>query len=92
MAENPTQNPQTLVEARMILLENSNELANLREKISSLTAQNEEKGQEIETLRTLNQQLFLRVSQGEPEPEKEPEKVQSLEDFAMNYFKGVNNR
>lgn len=78
----------TLEEARELLLQNSETIRELTEQVNTLTANNGEKDATIEELRTLNQKLFLRVSQGE-EPEEEPEEEhQSLEDFAKT-LKGV---
>ena len=89
MANNPTQNPATLEEAREMLLQNKTELDNLKEQVSNLTAQISEKDENIESLRTLNQKFYLQLSQGQAsDPEPEDEEPQSLEDFARN-LKGV---
>lgn len=83
-------NPATLEEAREMLLQQSEQLNQLQQQVATLTGESGEKDTTIEQLRTLNQQLFLRVSQGtESEPESDPEPAESLEDFARNHLKGV---
>lgn len=84
----PKRNPETLEDARALLLENDTEIATLREQVETLTGQSAEKDKTIEDLRTLNQRYYLQLAQGtepEPEPEKEPE---TLEQWAGK-LKGV---
>ena len=83
-------NPETLEQAREMLLEDDNLIQELTQTRDTLTGQMAERDAQIEELRTLNQKLFLRVSQGtEPEEKDEPE--ESLEDFASQ-LKGVIRR
>ena len=84
-------NPETLEEARELLLQDSNRIKELEDQTAALTGQISEKDSQIEELRTLNQKLFLRVSQGEEPPEEPEEPEESLEDFARN-LKGVIKR
>ena len=86
MAQNQ---PQTLEEAREMLLQAREREQQLQHTIDTLTAENAEKVTEISKLQTLNQQLFLRIPQGEEEeeePEKEP--VETPEEFAKR-MKGM---
>lgn len=80
--------PKTLEEAREMLLQNSETMKQLNQQIETLTAEKAENASTIEQLRTLNQQLFLRASQGTTEPEPEPEKPEGLNEYAKR-MKGV---
>lgn len=80
--------PETLEQAREMLLRYKETLAQRDQQIETLTAEKAENASKIEELRTLNQQLFLRASQGTSEPEPEPEQVESLSDYAKR-MKGV---
>lgn len=88
----PNPNPATLEEARELLLQQSEQLTQLQQQVETLTGESGEKDATIEQLRTLNQQLFLRASQGTApatDPESDPEPAESLEDFARTKLKGV---
>ena len=85
MAQNQ---PQTLEEAREMLLQASEREQQLQHTIDTLTAENAEKVTEISKLQTLNQQLFLRIPQGEEEEEPELEPVETPEEFAKR-MKGM---
>lgn len=91
MPENHERNPQTLEEARQMLLEDSTALNTMREQLTTLQNENSEKDRTIEDLRTINQRYYLQLAQGQaptdPDP-KEDEPPQSLEDFART-IKGV---
>lgn len=93
MGKTKNRNPETLEDARALLLEDNEELEQLREQISTLEAQITEKDESIENLRTLNQSYYLRLSQGRAEDEndegEDDEEPQSLEDFARTKLKGV---
>lgn len=90
MGKTNTRNPETIEEARQMLLEDNTELESLRGELETLRGQMAEKDSTIENLRTLNQSLYLRATQGEePEEEEEEEEPESLEDFAKNHLKGV---
>ena len=82
MEKKPVPNPETLENAREVLLEYTNELNGAIETAESLRGEIAEKDKTIEELRTLNQKFFLRLSQGEKEQEPEDEPRESLEDFA----------
>lgn len=85
-------NPETLEQAREMLLEDDNLIQELTQARDTLTGQISERDAQIEELRTLNQKLFLRVPQGSEEPDDEKdEPEESLEDFARN-LKGVIKR
>ena len=87
----PNPNPTTLEEARELLLQQSEQLTQLQRQVETLTGESGEKDATIEQLRTLNQQLFLRASQGTApeEPESDPEPAESIVDYARNHLKGV---
>lgn len=85
-------NPATLEEARQMLLQNTDELNQMDEKIENFNSQITEKVKEIDSLRTLNQQLYLRLPQAttpNPSKDEKPEDTESLEDFARNKLKGM---
>ena len=82
MEKKPVPNPETLENAREVLLEYTNELNGAIETAETLRGEIAEKDKTIEELRTLNQKFFLRLSQGEKEPEQEPENRESMEEFA----------
>lgn len=83
-------NPSTLEEAREMLLQHTNELNQLDETIENLNSQAAENVETIEELRTLNQKLYLRVSQGTIEEEdKKEEPSETLEEFATKNLKGM---
>lgn len=85
----PVQNPETLEQAREMLLQNSAQIQKMQGELDTLKEESQKKEEQLEDLRTLNQKLFLQVSQGSvQEPEPEPESQESLEDFAKN-LKGV---
>lgn len=73
----PKRNPETLEDARALLLENDSEIESLRSELETLKGQNTEKDKTIEDLRNLNQRYYLQLAQGtetetetdEPEPE-----------------------
>lgn len=69
----PKRNPETLEDARALLLENDTEIADLRAQVETLTGQNAEKDTTIEDLRNLNQRYYLQLAQGQADPEPEPE-------------------
>lgn len=84
----PKRNPETLEDARALLLENDSEIETLRSQVETLTGQIAEKDTTIEDLRTLNQRYYLQLAQGtEPEPENEPE-PEPIEKWAEK-MKGV---
>lgn len=86
----PKRNPETLEDARALLLENDTEIETLRQQVETLTGQSAEKDKTIEDLRTLNQRYYLQLAQGtEPEPKEEPE-PEPLEKWAEK-LKGVIN-
>lgn len=83
-------NPETIEQAREMLLQNKNEIETLRGQVTTLQGQITEKDATIEDLRNLNQRYYLQLAQGTEEPEEirqEPEPM-SLEDFAKT-IKGV---
>lgn len=84
-------NPSTLEEAREMLLQHTNELNQLDETIENLNTQAAENVNTIEELRTLNQKLFLRVSQDQPDDgnPSHDEPQESLEEFATKNLKGM---
>lgn len=82
-------NPTTLEEAREMLLQHTNELNQLDERIENLNSQNAENDKTINDLRTLNQKLYLRVSQGTTEEEKKEEPTETMEEFATKNLKGM---
>ena len=83
-------NPATLEEARNLLLQYTDELNQFDQQVENLNTQNAENAQTIEQLRTLNQQLYLRLPQAQQEePKDEPEEKETLEDFARNNLKGL---
>lgn len=83
-------NPSTLEEARELLLQQNNTIAELNQRIESLTSTSEENVRTIEELRTLNQKLFLRVSTGEePENPSHDEPAETLEEYAVKNLKGL---
>lgn len=82
------QQPQTLEEAREMLLQNNETISGLTSERDTLTQQNQELANQIEELRTLNQKLYLRASQGTEEPQKEEPEPEPLEEFALK-LKGV---
>lgn len=69
----PKRNPETLEDARALLLENDTEIETLRSELETLRGQNAEKDTTIEDLRTLNQKYYLQLAQGTAEPDPEPE-------------------
>lgn len=86
----PKRNPETLEDARALLLENDTEIAKLQSQVETLTANLTERDTTIEDLRTLNQKYYLQLAQGENKPpeddqEQEPE---PLNDWAKK-LKGV---
>lgn len=82
-------NPTTLEEAREMLLQHTNELNQLDERIETLNNTAAENVRNIEELRTLNQKLYLRVSQGTTEEEKKEEPKETLEEFTTKNLKGM---
>lgn len=81
--------PETLEAAREMLLQNRDTISELTNQRDTLTSENTTLKEEVEKLRTLNQKLFLRATQGTETEKEEPEEPQeSLEDFARN-LKGV---
>ena len=83
-------NPTTLEEAREMLLQHTNELNQLDERIENLNSQAAENVRNIEELRTLNQKLYLRVSQGNTEEDDKPDKpAETLEEFTTKNLKGM---
>ena len=85
----PKRNPETLEDARALLLENDNEIETLRSELETLKGQNTEKDKTIEDLRTLNQRYYLQLAQGQADPDPEPEQPPvSLTDWART-LKGV---
>ena len=85
----PKRNPETLEDARALLLENDTEIETLRSQVETLTGQSAEKDKTIEDLRTLNQKYYLQLAQGQTEPDTEPEQPPvPLTDWARN-LKGV---
>lgn len=82
-------NPATLEEARQMLLQNTDELNQLDQQIENLNSTAAENVRQIEELRTLNQQLYLRLPQAtEEEPKDDPQETETLEDFARDKLKG----
>lgn len=81
-------NPETLEDARALLLENDTEIETLRSQVETLTATIGERESTIEDLRTLNQKYYLRLAQGEDKPETPTDKPESLEEWAGK-LKGV---
>ena len=86
----PKRNPETLEDARALLLENDTEIEQLRSQVETLTGQNTEKDKTIEDLRTLNQRYYLQLAQGQAEPEPDESEPESLETWAGKQ-KGVFN-
>lgn len=84
----PTPNPETLEQAREMLLQQSNDLDTLRGELDTLRNESSKKDTTIEELRTLNQKFYLQLAQQQEEPEPEPEPELSLEDFART-LKGL---
>ena len=84
-------NPTTLEEAREMLLQHTNELNQLDETIENLNSQAVENDETINDLRTLNQKLYLRVSQGETQEDapSHDEPKETLEEFASKNLKGM---
>lgn len=84
-------NPTTLEEAREILLQYTDELNQLDQTVENLNSAAAENVRQIAELRTLNQQLYLRLPQMQQEDETtdETENRESLEDFARNKLKGM---
>lgn len=87
----PKRNPETLEDARALLLENDTEIEQLRSQVETLTGQSAENDRTIEDLRTLNQRYYLQLAQGKEEPDEpdEPESV-PLTEWAKT-LKGVIN-
>lgn len=84
----PKRNPETLEDARALLLENDTEIETLRSELETLRGQSSEKDKTIEDLRTLNQRYYLQLAQGtETETENEPE-PEPIEKWAEK-MKGV---
>ena len=83
-------NPETLEDARALLLENDSEIESLRSELETLKGQNTEKDKTIEDLRTLNQRYYLQLAQGKEEPEPDEPEPESLETWAGKQ-KGVFN-
>lgn len=81
----PNLNPATLEDARAALLEYSDLMQERETQIATLTAQNEENAREIEQLRTLNQQLFLRCTQGEETPEEPAPEPLTVNEFCKKF-------
>lgn len=86
----PKRNPETLEDARALLLENDSEIESLRSELETLKGQNTEKDKTIEDLRTLNQRYYLQLAQGEDNPEPDEPEPESLETWAGK-LKGVIN-
>lgn len=86
----PKRNPETLEDARALLLENDSEIETLRSELETLKGQNSEKDKTIEDLRTLNQRYYLQLAQGTNEPEPDEPEPESLETWAGKQ-KGVFN-
>lgn len=86
----PKRNPETLEDARALLLENDTEIEQLRAQVETLTGQSAEKDKTIEDLRTLNQRYYLQLAQGKEEPEPDEPEPESLETWAGK-LKGVIN-
>lgn len=85
----PKRNPETLEDARALLLENDSEIETLRSQVETLTGQLTERDTTIEDLRTLNQRYYLQLAQGQAEPDPEPEQPPvPLTDWART-LKGV---
>lgn len=86
----PNDNPQTIEEARELLLEYRRQYEEERDKAANLSQQISDKDSEIESLRNTNQKFFLMLSQGQTEDDEEEEekKPPSLEEYAKN-LKGV---
>lgn len=84
----PVPVPETLEDAKALLLENSETINQLNQQIETLNGQITEKDTTINDLRTLNQKYFLRLAQGEQEPETNPEPAETLEEYAKT-LKGV---
>ena len=86
----PKRNPETLEDARALLLENDTEIETLRSELETLRGQNAEKDKTIEDLRTLNQRYYLQLAQGQEEPDNDEPEPESLEEWAGK-LKGVIN-
>lgn len=86
----PKRNPETLEDARALLLENDSEIETLRSELETLKGQNTEKDKTIEDLRTLNQRYYLQLAQGKDESEPDEPEPESLETWAGKQ-KGVFN-
>ena len=82
-------NPETIEQAREMLLQNSETIKALNEQIATLKTENGKKDATIEDLRTLNQKYYLKLSQGEDEPEEPDKPQQTLEEYAIENLKGV---
>lgn len=82
-------NPSTLEEAREAILEWQRQRDELEAARSALETELNETKENLEEVRTLNQRLYLRVSQGSEEPEEDPEPSETLEDFAIKNLKGM---
>lgn len=82
-------NPTTLEEAREMLLQHTNELNQLDERIENLNSQAAENVNTIEELRTLNQKLYLRVSTGTTDEDKKDEPQETLEEYTTKNLKGM---
>lgn len=82
-------NPTTLEEAREMLLQHTNELNQLDERIVNLNNQAAENDKTINDLRTLNQKLYLRVSTGSTEEDKKEEPTETLEEYTTKNLKGL---
>ena len=72
------------------------QIIELRDSIETLNSDIQRRDEEashlreqVEQLRTINQQYYLRISQGSEPSEPEPQKPKSLEDFAKENMKGV---
>lgn len=86
----PKRNPETLEDARALLLENDTEIEQLRSQVQTLTGQITERDTTIEDLRTLNQRYYLQLAQGQDEPDPDEPEPESLETWAGK-LKGVIN-
>lgn len=84
----PKRNPETLEDARALLLENDSEIETLRSELETLKGQNTEKDKTIEDLRTLNQRYYLQLAQGEDKPEPDEPEPEPIEKWAEK-MKGV---
>lgn len=82
-------NPSTLEEAREMLLQYHDELNQMDETIENLNSQAAENVESIERLRTLNQQLYLRVPQETSDDDKKEEPKETLEEYTIKNLKGM---